>query len=265
MLSLNDIAVTFHAGSALEVRALSRVDLSVQSGDFLTVIGANGAGKSTLFNVIAGTVSPDHGRIALDDRDITALSETRRAAWLGRVFQNPALGTCAGLSIGENLALALRRGKRPGLRLALSRAERVLFAERLSEIGMGLEERLDTDVAYLSGGQRQALTLLMATLVQPKLLLLDEHTAALDPNAAAQVLDLTVQLAREYRLTVIMITHSMHQAVEVGNRVIMMNRGSILFEIGGQERQTLTVDDLISRFRALRKTDDELADRSVLE
>jgi len=264
MLHLENVHVNFNTGSASEVRALRGIDLTVASTEFVTVIGANGAGKSTLFNVIAGTVTPDNGQITLDEQTITHAPEYQRAAHIGRVFQNPTSGTCAGLTISENLALALRRGKRRGLRPAITLADREHFRERLQAMNMGLESRLDTDVAFLSGGQRQALTLLMATLTQPKLLLLDEHTAALDPNAAAQVLELTVRIAREAQLTVIMITHSMQQAVEIGTCVVMMNRGKILFQTSGQERDQLTVEDLIARFRALRSADDELSDRTLL-
>lgn len=264
MLRLDHVHVTFNASTPSEVRALRGVSLDVNVGDFVTIIGANGAGKSTLFNVIAGTVTPERGAIQLNGVDITQHAEHKRAAHIGRVFQNPALGTCPGLTIEENLALAARRGKARGLRRGLKRAERDRFIELLRETGMGLELRLNTDVALLSGGQRQAITLVMATLARPDILLLDEHTAALDPNAAAQILDLTCRLADDFKLTVIMITHSMQQACDVGTRVLMMNRGDILFEISGEERQTLTVNTLIERFRALRRGD-ELADRTLLE
>lgn len=262
-LHLDDVHVTFNSGTPSQVRALFGLNLAVEPGDFITVIGANGAGKSTLFNVIAGTISPERGIISLNGHDITTWAEHRRSQRIGRVFQSPALGTCPGLSIEENLALAAMRGKSRGLRPALKRTERDHFRDVLHGIGMGLEDRIETDVALLSGGQRQAVTLLMATLVQPDVLLLDEHTAALDPNAAAQILDLTLQLAASQALTVIMITHSMQQACTVGNRVIMMNRGSILFEISGAEREHLTADDLVERFRSLRGGD--LSDRSLLE
>lgn len=264
LLTLDNLHVTFNAGTASEVRALRGVDLRVGAGDFLTVIGANGAGKTTLFNVVAGTITPDRGRIMLGARDISNWSEPRRSTHIGRVFQNPALGTCPGLTVMENLALAAMRGRRHGLRPALKRSERERFHHLLAGMEMGLEARLDTDVALLSGGQRQAITLLMATLTHPDILLLDEHTAALDPNAAAQIIDLTVRIARENALTVIMITHSMQQACEIGNRVVMMNRGAVLFEVREAERAALTVDTLVERFRQL-KTGDELADRTLLE
>ncbi len=264
MLRLENVHVTFNANSASEVRALRGVSLRVGAGEFVTVIGANGAGKSTLFNVIAGTVSPERGRIWLHDRAITDWPEYRRSAHIGRVFQNPALGTCPGLTVLENLALADRRGQPRGLRPAVKRADYDRFHDLLRGIGLGLEARLHTDVALLSGGQRQAVTLLMATLSEPELLLLDEHTAALDPNAAAQVIELTVRLAEAHHLSVLMITHSMHQACTVGSRVVMMNRGSVLFAVDGVERDGLTVEALVGRFHALR-TEDVLTDRAMLE
>jgi putative tryptophan/tyrosine transport system ATP-binding protein len=264
MLRLKNLHVTFNAGTASEVRALAGLSLAVAAGEFVTVIGANGAGKSTLFNAIAGAVTPERGHIRLHGQDITDWPEHRRSRSIGRVFQNPALGTCPGLTVLENLALAASRGQRRGLRPAVKRPDRARFAEQLAAIGMGLENRLDTDVALLSGGQRQAITLMMATLSRPDLLLLDEHTAALDPNAAGATIDLTVRLVAEQQLTVIMITHSMAQATMVGDRVVMLNRGEVLFEVGGAEKAQLTVSDLIDRFREL-KAQETLADRTLLE
>ncbi len=264
MLSLHNVHVTFNAGKPTEVHALRGLSLAVSNGDFVTVIGANGAGKSTLFNVIAGTLPVDRGRIILHDKDIGDWPEYRRSTRIGRVFQNPAVGTCPGLTVLENLSLASLRGKRRGLRPGVKRAERRMFAELVRGLNLGLENRLDTDVALLSGGQRQAITLLMATLNQPELLLLDEHTAALDPNAAAQVIELTVKLAAEHKLTVLMITHSMHQACQIGNRVVMMNQGQILFEVSGPERSSLSVEGLVDRFKALR-AEDSLTDRLLLD
>lgn len=263
MLDLHQIQVTFNKGTASEVTALRRVSLNVNQGDFVTVIGANGAGKSTLFNVIAGTVTADKGHIHLQDQDITTWAEHRRSAYIGRVFQNPSVGTCPGLTIHENLALASMRGKTRTLRPSIRREQRDTFRDLLRSVDMGLEDRLDTDVAMLSGGQRQAITLLMATMTQPDLLLLDEHTAALDPNAAAQIIDLTVKLAQAYQLTVIMITHSMYQAVDIGNRIVMMNQGTILSEITDEERHNVTADDLVQRFRELR-SGEALTDRTLL-
>lgn len=263
MLSLKQVSVTFNANTPNEVRALQNVSLTVGEGDFITVIGANGAGKSTLFNVVAGTVGVDDGVIMLSGGNITDMAEYKRSQYIGRVFQNPSLGTCPGLTIRENLSLAAMRGKVPSLARDIKKSQEEWFVEQLKSVNLGLEHRLDTDVALLSGGQRQAITLIMATLMQPKVLLLDEHTAALDPNAADKVIGLTIQLAEENNLTVIMITHSMQQACLVGNRVVMMNRGSVLFEIAGTEREQLRPTDLIERFRSLN-TGAELADRTLL-
>jgi putative ABC transport system ATP-binding protein len=263
MLQLKNVSVTFNTGTPNEVKALNNLSLEVEEGEFITVIGPNGAGKSTLFNVIAGTVPVANGRIHLDDDDITNWPEYKCSLEIGRVFQNPALGTCAGLTIRENLSLAAMRGRNPGLASAVKKSSEEWFQELVKSINLNLETRMDTEVGLLSGGQRQALTLVMAGMMRPKLLLLDEHTAALDPNASAQVVDLTVRLIEEFNLTVIMITHSMQQAVDVGNRVLMMDRGSILFDISGHEREHLTYHDLIERFRALH-TGTDLTDRAVL-
>jgi putative ABC transport system ATP-binding protein len=263
MLSLQDVAVTFNPNTPNEVHALDQLALDVHEGEFITVIGANGAGKSTLFNVIAGTVAVDEGSIFLADTDVTDWPEYRRSLDIGRVFQNPSIGTCPGLTIRENLSLAATRGKRLGLSPGVKVANQDWFYDLTRSVNLGLESRLDTDVALLSGGQRQAITLIMATMMKPKILLLDEHTAALDPNAAAQVINLTVQLSEQHHLTVIMITHSMQQAVAVGNRLVMMDRGQILFDVSGEEHKTLQYHDLIERFRELR-TGTELSDRAVL-
>lgn len=263
MLSLEHVSVTFHEGTPNEVRALQDLNLHVRAGDFITVIGANGAGKSTLFNVVAGVVPVDSGKIILNGRDVTNQPEYRRSLHIGRVFQNPILGTCPGLTIREHLSLAALRGKRLGLGLGVKHSNAAWFYELVKSVNLGLETRLDTDIALLSGGQRQAITLTMATMMKPKLLMLDEHTAALDPNAGAQVLELTVKLAEEYGLTVIMITHSMQQAIAVGNRLIMMNRGRVLFDVSGSERESMRYHDLIERFRSLQ-TGDELSDRTLM-
>ena len=251
MLSLDNVSVTFNAGTPNEVRALRDISLDVEEGEFVTVIGSNGAGKSTLFNVVSGAVHPDSGHITLDNEDITHQPEYRRSHYIGRVFQDPRLGTCPGLTIRENLSLAAIHGRNAGFRRDVKKAEEPLFVERLQRQQLGLEHRLDADVALLSGGQRQAITLVMATLTKPKLLLLDEHTAALDPNAAEQVIALTHALAVADDLSVVMITHSMQQACDLGDRVIMMNRGRIEFEIAGEERKNLTPADLIDRFHSL--------------
>ena len=262
MLSLDQVSVTFNAGTVNEVRALRDVSLLVEDGEFITVIGSNGAGKSTLFNVISGAVQPDSGHISLDGQDMTYWPEYRRSHDIGRVFQDPRLGTCPGLTIRENLSLAAIHGRSAGLRRDVKKAEEAWFFEQLERQRLGLEHRLDADVALLSGGQRQAITLVMATLAKPKLLLLDEHTAALDPNAAEQVIALTQQLAEANDLCVVMITHSMQQACDLGDRVIMMNRGRIEFEIAGEERRNLKPADLIDRFHSLQ--DGELSDAQLL-
>ena len=263
MLSMQHVSVTFNEGTPNEVRALQDFNLEVQEGEFITVIGANGAGKSTLFNAVAGTIPISQGQIILNGREVTDLSDHQRSMDIGRVFQNPLLGTCPGLTIRENLSLAALRGKHLGLAAGVKRNHDDWFHDLVMSINLGLETRLDTDVSLLSGGQRQAISLIMATMMKPKLLMLDEHTAALDPNAGVQVIDLTVRFAAQYDLTVIMITHSMQQAVSVGSRVVMMNRGSVLFDISGDERQSLRYGDLIDRFRSLQ-TGDELTDRAVL-
>jgi putative ABC transport system ATP-binding protein len=263
MLRLENISVLFNTGTPNEVKALNDLSLQVNEGEFITVIGPNGAGKSTLFNVIAGTVPVNKGHIFLDETDITGWPEYKCSLDIGRVFQNPALGTCAGLTIRENLSLAALRGQKPKLTPAVKKANQDWFYDLVKSINLKLENRMDTNVGLLSGGQRQALTLVMAGMMQPKLLLLDEHTAALDPNASAQVLDLTVRLIEEFHLTVIMITHSMQQAVDIGNRILMMDRGNILFDISGPERETLAYHDLIERFRGLH-TGTDLSDRAVL-
>lgn len=263
MLSLDQVSVTFNAGTPNEVRALRDISLLVEDGEFVTVIGSNGAGKSTLFNVISGAVQPDSGRITLDKDDITYQPEYRRSHDIGRVFQDPRLGTCPGLTIRENLSLAAIHGRNAGFRRDVKMAEETWFFEQLERQHLGLEHRLDADVALLSGGQRQAITLVMATLTKPKLLLLDEHTAALDPNAAEQVIALTQELAEANDLCVVMITHSMQQACDLGDRVIMMNRGRIEFEISGEERKNLQPSDLIDRFHSLADGT-ELTDAQLL-
>ena len=263
MLSLENVSVTFNAGTPNEVRALQDLSLFVEEGEFVTVIGSNGAGKSTLFNVISGAVAADSGRIHLDGADMTYWPEYRRSHDIGRVFQDPRLGTCPGLTIRENLSLAAIHGRRASLRRDVKRSQEAWFIEQLERQHLGLERRLDADVALLSGGQRQTVTLVMATLTKPKLLLLDEHTAALDPNAAEQVIKLTQQLAEAQDLCVVMITHSMQQACDLGDRVIMMNRGQIVFEIAGQERANLRPADLIDRFHSLQDGT-ELSDAQLL-
>ena len=262
MLRMCNITKTFNSGTVDERVALDHMDLTLQDGDFVTVIGGNGAGKSTMQNAICGTWQPDEGSIELDGVNVSGMPEYKRARYLGRVYQDPMMGTSAGMEIEENLALAVRRGKRHTLRLGIRRSEREDYRRRLKELGLGLEDRLTTKVGTLSGGQRQALTLLMATLQRPKLLLLDEHTAALDPQTAARVMDLTDRLVQENHLTTLMITHNMRDAIAHGNRLIMMNAGKIVFDVSGEEKKRLTVDDLLHAFTL--STAEEFANDRIL-
>ena len=249
MLELKNISKTFNAGTVNQKVALNGLNLTMNEGDFVTVIGGNGAGKSTMQNAICGTWQPDEGSIELDGVNVSGMPEYKRARYLGRVYQDPMMGTSAGMEIEENLALAVRRGKRHTLRLGIRRSEREDYRRRLKELGLGLEDRLTTKVGTLSGGQRQALTLLMATLQQPKLLLLDEHTAALDPQTAARVMELTDRLVQENHLTTLMITHNMRDAIRYGNRLLMLHNGRIVLDISGEEKARLTVADLMDMFR----------------
>ena len=248
MLKLQNIAKTFNPGTITEKYALRGVTLHLSPGDFVTVIGGNGAGKSTLMNSIAGTFRVDAGSIVIAGTDITKWPEHKRAKYIGRVFQDPMMGTAAGMMIEENLAIAARRGNAPRLRWSFSKAQRERFRELLAGLDLGLEDRLESKVGLLSGGQRQALTLLMATMAEPKLLLLDEHTAALDPKTAEQVLALTQDIVARRRLTTIMITHNMRDALRCGNRLIMMYGGRILIDVQGEEKQHLAVPDLLQMF-----------------
>ncbi|MBQ2596542.1 MAG: ATP-binding cassette domain-containing protein [Oscillospiraceae bacterium] len=257
MLRIEHLSKTFNPGTVNEKKALAGLDLHLKEGDFLTVIGGNGAGKSTLLNAVAGTFPVDAGRILLGGRDVTNLSEHKRAAFIGRVFQDPMMGTAPTMQIDENLALAARRGERRGLKWGISREEKEAYHEKLKELGLGLEERMTSKVGLLSGGQRQALTLLMASLKRPQLLLLDEHTAALDPATAAKVLDLSDRIVAENGLTCMMITHNMRDAINHGNRLIMMNEGKIILDIAGEEKKKLTKRELLDRFAALAGTQEE--------
>ena len=252
MISLSNITKYFHKGSINEVLALEDVSLNVRTGDFITVLGSNGAGKSTLLNCLAGSYPVDDGSISIDGEDVTIWPEHRRAGNISRVFPHPLLGTCASLTIEQNLALAARRGKPHGLGLGVKKRERDLFQEKLGHLGLGLEDRLKDKVGLLSGGQRQALTMLMATMVRPKVLLLDEHTAALDPKTANQILDLTTLVVSEEKLTTLMVTHNMKQALQLGNRLVMMHRSSIILDVEGDEKTKLKVEDLIERFYTAR-------------
>ena len=249
MLELKGVSMTFNMGTINEKKALIDIDFTIEDGDFITVIGGNGAGKSTLLNVIAGVYLPEKGSVVLGGRDITRLPEHKRAKYLGRVFQDPMMGTAASMEIQENLALANRRGKMRGLRWGVGKKEKAFFKQKLEFLGLGLEDRMTAKVGLLSGGQRQALTLLMATLKRPELLLLDEHTAALDPKTAARVLDVTEELTSGEKLTTLMITHNMKDAIRYGNRLIMMHEGRIIYDVRGEEKSKLTVADLLDKFK----------------
>lgn len=254
MLKINNITKTFNPNTVNEKVALKNVSLTLNEGDFVTVIGGNGAGKSTLMNAIAGTFEVDTGSICIDENDITGLAEHKRAKFLGRVFQDPMMGTSARMQLIENLALAKRRGERRTLRWAVTKSEKKFYIGALESLGLGLENRLTTKVGLLSGGQRQAVTLLMATLKKPKLLLLDEHTAALDPKTAQVVLNITESIIKEHNLTAMMITHNMKDAIKYGNRLIMMHEGKIIFDISGSEKENLTVGDLLCKFESVSGT-----------
>jgi putative ABC transport system ATP-binding protein len=251
MLELVNIHKTFNLGTINEKKALDGVNLRLDEGDFVTVIGGNGAGKSTVLNAIAGVWPIDTGNIIIDGQDVTGLPEHKRAAFLGRVFQDPMNGTTATMEIEENLALAARRGKRRGLSWGITKKEKEEYRELLKMLDLGLEDRMTSKVGLLSGGQRQALTLLMATLKKPKLLLLDEHTAALDPKTAAKVLALSDKMIEENNLTAMMVTHNMRDAIVHGNRLIMMNEGKVILDIKGEEKKKLTVEDLLHKFEEI--------------
>ena len=248
MLEIKNITKIFNAGTVNEKVAIDDLSLTLNDGDFVTVIGGNGAGKSTLQNLIAGTYIPDEGQILIDGNNVTKLPEFKRAKYIGRVFQDPMVGTAADMWIEENMALAKLRGKRRGLSWSISQADRAEFKEQLAMLGLDLENRLSTKVGLLSGGQRQAITLLMASMNHPKLLLLDEHTAALDPKTAAKVLEITQRLVENDNLTTLMITHNMRDAIAIGNRLIMMNNGKIIYDISGEEKKKLTVSALMELF-----------------
>ena len=263
MLELKHIYKTFNPGTVNAKTALCDLNLTLENGDFVTVIGGNGAGKSTMLNAVAGAFIVDEGTITIDGQDVTHLPEYKRAAFIGRVFQDPMMGTAATMQIEENLALAARRGQSRGLRWGISKVEREDYRELLRTLDLGLEDRMTSKVGLLSGGQRQALTLLMAALKQPKLLLLDEHTAALDPKTAAKVLELSEQIVAENSLTTLMVTHNMKDAIAHGNRLIMMNAGQVVLDISGEEKKKLTVEDLLERFSAA-SGGEMLSDRAIL-
>ena len=263
MLEITHVSKTFNAGTITEKRALLDINLKIEDGDFITVIGGNGAGKSTLLNLIAGVHTCDTGSIVLNGTDLTNMPEYRRAKYLGRVFQDPMMGTAANMEIEENLAMAMRRGKRRTLSWGIQHKERDLYREKLAMLDLGLEKRLKSKVGLLSGGQRQALTLLMATLQKPELLLLDEHTAALDPKTAQKVLDLTQHFVEKDHLTTFMVTHNMRHAIQYGNRLIMMLEGKVVFDVRGEEKKNLQVQDLMQKFQTA-KDGDSLSDRMIL-
>jgi len=288
MLELQGIHKTFNIGTVNEKKALANLSIKINDGDFITVIGGNGAGKSTMLNIIAGVFTPEEGKITIDGvesrkkrknkkdvssvketslesattLDITKMPEYKRAAMIGRVFQDPMVGTAANMSIEENLALANRRGKRRGLRWNITKEERELFREKLKMLDLNLEDRMTTKVGLLSGGQRQALTLLMASLIKPKVLLLDEHTAALDPKTASKVLSLTDEITSKDKITTVMITHNMKDAITYGNRLVMMMNGNIIYDVSGEEKKNLTVQDLLLKFE--QNSDGEFANDRML-
>lgn len=256
MLEIKGVYKTFNAGTVNEKRALNGLNLALADGDFVTVIGGNGAGKSTMLNIVSGAYTVDAGTITIDGQNVTALPEHKRAKFIGRVFQDPMMGTAATMQIEENLALAARRGQRRTLRAGITRSEREEYREMLKILDLGLEDRLTSKVGLLSGGQRQALTLLMATLKKPKLLLLDEHTAALDPKTAAKVLDTTEKIVDRDHLTTLMITHNMRDAIAHGNRLIMLYDGRVVLDIAGEEKKKLTVEDLLEQFTKVSGSDE---------
>lgn len=252
MLEIRNVSKLFNPGTPDEKIALSNINLHLRPGDFITVIGSNGAGKSTLMNIISGAMSPDSGKVLIEDGEVNNMAEHKRSRWIGRVFQDPMAGTAPSMSIQENLALAYSRGKARGLSFGVTNSRKGLFREQLSKLGIGLENRLNAKVGLLSGGERQALSLLMATFTQPKILLLDEHTAALDPSRAELITRLTKQIVEDMKLTTLMVTHNMEQAIRLGNRLIMMDKGKIILDIPAERKQDLTVESLLQQFENIR-------------
>ena len=251
MIKLENVTKVFHPGTVNEVTAISDINLTVNRGDFITIIGSNGAGKTTLFNLISGTFFPSRGRVAVNDVEVTRSPEYKRARYIGRIFQDPMLGTAGNMTLEDNMMICYRKGSK-GLRISLNNKMRSFFQTRLEELQMGLEDRMKDNVGLLSGGQRQALTLLMMVLSEPDLILLDEHTAALDPKNASIVLELTTKFIEEYKLTTMMITHNMQQAIQFGNRLLMMDKGEVILDVSGEEKRALTVEKLVDMFHQIR-------------
>lgn len=264
MLKVSQVRKVFNAGTVNEKIALQQIDLHLAPGDFVTVIGSNGAGKSTLMNVISGGIIPDQGVITIDGKEVTKLGEHKRAALVGRVFQDPTAGTAPNMTIEENLAIAYARGHRRSFSLGVNKQKRELFREQLRLLDQGLEDRLKTKVGFLSGGQRQALSLLMATFTKPKILLLDEHTAALDPKRAKLIVDLTQKVVEQYRLTTLMVTHNMEQALHMGNRLLMLHNGTIILDIPQEQKKKMTIQDLLHAFEQARGGEAFSEDRYIL-
>ncbi|HLQ73491.1 MAG TPA: ABC transporter ATP-binding protein [Bacillota bacterium] len=263
MLHLKDVSITFNEGTLDEKRALQGINLELERGEFVTVIGGNGAGKSTLMNIISGVLFPDVGDVLINDKKMTYLREFKRAAYIGRVFQDPMAGTAPSMTIEENLAMAYSRNKRRSLKPGVTKKRRDLFKEYLETLNLGLEDRLSAKVGFLSGGERQALSLLMATFTEPNILLLDEHTAALDPSRAELITNLTKEIVQKFELTTLMVTHNMQQALDLGDRLFMMDAGQIILDVKGEEKQGLTIEDLLHEFQKRRGTQFE-SDRAVL-
>lgn len=263
MLKLKDIAITFNEGTLDEKKALKNINLELSEGEFVTIIGGNGAGKSTLLNIIAGVLEPEVGDIFIEDQQVTFLPEFKRAAYIGRVFQDPMAGTAPSMTIEENLAMAYSRDKKRTLRLGVNEDRKKLFKEYLSTLNLNLEDRLNAKVGFLSGGERQALSLLMATFTEPSILLLDEHTAALDPTRAELIAHLTENIVRKFELTTLMVTHNMQQALDLGDRLLMMDAGEIIFDVKGEDKKRLTIEDLLQEFQKRRGIQFE-DDRTVL-
>ncbi|RKQ33458.1 ABC transporter ATP-binding protein [Oceanobacillus halophilus] len=252
MLKLNDVSVTFNEGTPDEKRALNNINLELEKGEFVTVIGSNGAGKSTLMNIISGVLIPDVGDVYINGEQVVHLPEYKRSKYIGRVFQDPMAGTAPSMTIEENLAMAYSRNKKRKLKLGVTKQRKELFKQYLSTLNLGLENRLTAKVGLLSGGERQALSLLMSTFTEPDILLLDEHTAALDPSRAELITDLTEKVVRESGLTTLMVTHNMQQALDLGSRLIMMDKGQIIFDVSGKEKEKLTIQDLLQEFQRIR-------------